>query len=52
MKLIQCDKSRLSAVTEFYHKAIKYLETHVNYPFWSSEHPSDESIIEAVRRGE
>ena len=52
MKLIQCDESRLPAVTEFYHKAIEYFETHVNYPFWSSEHPSDESITEAVRRGE
>lgn len=52
MKLIQCNESHLPDVTAFYHKAIAYLETHINYPFWSSEHPSDESIKEAVRRGE
>lgn len=49
MELILCDESRLAGVTEFYHKAIEYLETHINYPVWSSEHPSDESIREAVR---
>lgn len=52
MKLIQCDESRLPEVTVFYHQAIDYLQTHTNYPLWSSEHPSDESIQEAVRRRE
>lgn len=52
MKLIQCNESHLQGVTDFYHKAIAYLETHINYPFWSSEHPSDKSIEEAVRRKE
>lgn len=52
MELILCTESRLADVTAFYHKAIDYLQTHINYPFWSSEHPSDESIAEAVRRGE
>ena len=52
MELIRCDESRLSAVTDFYHKAIEYLETHINYPSWSSEHPSDESIRAAVKSGE
>lgn len=52
MKLIQCDESNLAAVTDFYHRVIEYLQTHINYPFWSSEHPSDESIKEAIERGE
>lgn len=52
MKLIQCNESHLTGVTDFYHKVIAFLETHINYPFWSSEHPSDESIREAVIRGE
>ena len=52
MELILCGESLLDQATAFYHKAIRYLETHVNYPFWSSEHPSDESIIEAVERKE
>ena len=52
MELIRCDMSRLTDVTVFYHKAVEYLQTHINYPFWSSEHPSDESIKEAVERGE
>lgn len=52
MKLIPCDERHLPGVTAFYHQVIAYLQTHVNYPFWSSEHPSDESIKEAVRRRE
>ena len=52
MKLIQCNESHLDGVTGFYHKVIAYLETHINYPSWSSEHPSDESIKEAVKCGE
>ena len=52
MKLILCDERYLPGVTEFYHRAVAYLETHINYPFWSSEHPSDESIKEAIKRKE
>ena len=52
MELILCDDSRLQGATEFYHKVVEYLQTHINYPSWSSEHPSDESIKEAVRRKE
>jgi len=52
MRFIKCDKTHLSTVTEFYHQVIEYLETHINYPFWSPEHPSDESIKAAVERGE
>ena len=52
MKLILCDESRLSEVTAFYHRVIANLQTHTNYPLWSSEHPSDESIKEAVRHAE
>ena len=52
MKIKRCDESDISAVTAFYHNAVTYLQTHINYPFWSSEHPSDESIKEAVRRKE
>jgi len=52
MKLIQCDESHIPAVTAFYHQVVAYLETHINYPFWSSEHPSDVSIKESVARGE
>ena len=39
-------------MTAFYHQVIAYLQSHINYPFWSSEHPSDESIKEAAERGE
>ena len=52
MEFIKCVESHIPSVTEFYHKVIDYLETHTNYPFWSSEHPSDEAIALAVRRGE
>lgn len=52
MKLIKCDESHLQGATAFYHEVVEYLETHINYPFWTSEHPSDECIAEAVSRGE
>ena len=52
MKLIKCEESHLPMVTDFYHQIVEYLETHINYPHWSSEHPSDESIREAIRHGE
>ena len=52
MELIKCDESHLQGTTAFYNRAIEYLQTHINYPVWSSEHPSDESIKEAVRRSE
>ena len=29
MKLIQCDESRLTEVTAFYHRVIEYLQTHI-----------------------
>lgn len=52
MKLIQCNESHLQGVTDFYHQVVAYLQTHINYPLWSSEHPSDECIKEAISRGE
>ena len=52
MELKQCKKADIPAVTSFYHQVIAYLEAHTNYPCWSSEHPSDASTEEAVRRGE
>ena len=52
MELIKCDEARIPDVTAFYHEIVAYLESHTNYPFWSSEHPSDESIVKAVERGE
>ena len=52
MEFVKCDRSHIPAVTAFYHQVINYLETHINYPFWSPEHPSDEAIRDAVGRGE
>lgn len=52
MELIKCEEARIPDVTAFYHEIIAYLESHTNYPVWSSEHPSDESIRMAVERGE
>ena len=52
MELIQCNEALLPMTKEFYHQVIDYLETHTNYPFWSSEHPSDASIEDAAERGE
>ena len=52
MEFLQCDAAHIPALTAFYHRAIGYLESHINYPSWSSEHPSDDAIREAVDRGE
>ena len=51
MELIPCDQKRLKAVQELYRRSVAHLEATVNYPKWSSEHPSDEGIAEAVRTG-
>ena len=52
MKMILCDEVHIPMTIAFYHRVVAYLESHINYPCWSSEHPGDESIIEAVRRKE
>ena len=51
MKLIKCSRSHIHAVTEVYHRTIRHLEENINYPRWSPEHPSDQSIAEAVESG-
>ena len=52
MELIKCDSTHIDIVTSLYHRTIKYLEENINYPKWSSEHPSDKSIAEAIKIGE
>ena len=52
MELKQCERADIPAVTAFYHQIVTYLETHINYPCWSCDHPSDESIVKAVEQGE
>ena len=39
-------------VLALYHRTIGYLENHINYPKWSSLHPSDRSIVGSVKAGE
>ena len=52
MELIKCDSAHIDTVTSLYHRTIKHLEENINYPKWSSEHPSDKSIAEAIKNGE
>lgn len=52
MKLIKCDKTYSDKVKELYHRTINHLEKNINYPKWSAEHPSDQSIEAAVAAGE
>ena len=51
MELIKCGKSQLKSVTALYHRVVRHLETHINYPKWSSAHPSDSGIADAVETG-
>ena len=52
MKLIKCENAHLENVLALYHRTIGYLENHINYPKWSSLHPSDQSIVGSVKAGE
>lgn len=52
MELIQCDSTALAKVTAFYHRVIEHLERNVNYPNWSSAHPGDQGIRDAIAAGE
>ena len=52
MELVKCDVSCLDRAFWLYHAAIDHLEKNTNYPKWSSEHPSDRCIEEAVTAGE
>lgn len=48
MQFLKCDPTLLEALTAFYHQVVRYLEENVNYPHWNADHPSDESIAQAV----
>ena len=52
MELIRCTQQHIDAVVSLYHEVIAYLESHINYPKWSSEHPSDQGVADAAERGE
>lgn len=52
MKLIKCDEKYLSSVQALYHRSLAFLNAHINYPKWTSEHPSDRGVSDAVRKGE
>lgn len=52
MELIKCNKAYLDEVTALYHRTVAHLEKHINYPKWSSAHPSDDGISAAVAAGE
>ena len=52
MELIKCNKAYLDEVTALYHRTVAHLEKHINYPKWSSAHPSDDGISTAIAAGE
>ena len=52
MKLIKCNKAHLEEVTALYHRTVAYLQKHINYPKWSSAHPSDDGISATIAAGE
>lgn len=52
MEFIICTSEHLDAVIEMYSKVLKKLETTVNYPKWSEEHPSREYICESAANSE
>ena len=51
MNLIKCMPEDAARIIEFYARVVEYLENHTNYPKWSKEHPSEQSIMEAIEKG-
>ncbi|MCI8510137.1 MAG: GNAT family N-acetyltransferase [Clostridia bacterium] len=52
MKLIKCEIEQLDAVSAMYTRVVKHLEETINYPKWSKNYPSRESVKEAIKKGE
>ncbi len=52
MKLIKCEEKRIPAVMDFYNEVVSYLQSHINYPLWDSDRPSEDGIITAAAQGE
>ena len=51
MQFLKCDPAHQGKLTAFYHQVVRYLEENVNYPHWNADHPSDESIAQAIDSG-
>ena len=52
MEFIKCRDGEVKSVLEFYSKVLKNLEATINYPKWSEDHPSRESTMEAISKGD
>ena len=51
MELIVCGPENLDVLTSLYAQAVKYLESHVNYPKWHSDSPCRDSIRSCIQAG-
>ena len=51
MDLIVCGPEDLDVLTSLYAQAVKYLESHVNYPKWHSDYPCRDSIRSCIQAG-
>ena len=52
MEFIKCEKEHFGAVAKMYESSVDYLNRTINYPLWTSEHPSREYVEESIARGE
>ena len=52
MKFIKCEVSHFDSVALMYERCVRRLEENINFPKWSSNHPSREYIKESIKRGE
>jgi ribosomal protein S18 acetylase RimI-like enzyme len=52
MEFIKCEKEHFCSVAKMYESSVEFLENNINYPLWSSEHPSREYVKEAIAKGE
>lgn len=51
MELIVCGPEDLDVLASLYAQAVKYLESHVNYPKWHSDYPCRDSIRSCIQAG-
>lgn len=52
MELIKCGQEYLEETAAFYRNVVSHLEETVNYPKWTRNYPSRESVEASIRRGE
>ena len=52
MQLVKCKTKDLDDVADLYLKVVAHLKANVNYPKWSDDYPSRQSVAQCIESGE